>query len=95
MDFEWDKAKCESNLAKHEIDFFDAITIWEGAVIDPLVARQIEQEERYLALGAIGDAAFIIGVVYTLRGTTRRIISARRARRHERKSYQDKFGQGI
>jgi uncharacterized DUF497 family protein len=33
-------------------------------------------------------------VVYTLRDSIRRIISARRARRHERQVYQDQFGAG-
>jgi uncharacterized DUF497 family protein len=36
----------------------------------------------------------IIAVVFTWRGEARRLISARRARRHERQDYPDVFGKG-
>ena len=94
MDFEWDEVKREANLAKHFIDFVDAATIWRGHVIDPLATREVAGESRRLALGTIGDAEWIIAVVYTPRDTARRIISARRARRSERQVYQDQFGRG-
>ncbi|MBS0480810.1 MAG: BrnT family toxin [Proteobacteria bacterium] len=94
MDFEWDERKRDSNYAKHQIDFVDAASIWNRPLIDPAYVRQVGNEERVVALGTIGDAQFIIAVVYTIRGSTKRIISARRARRHERQSYTDKFGSG-
>ncbi len=31
MEFEWNEEKAEANLAKHGIDFEDAIAIFEGA----------------------------------------------------------------
>lgn len=94
MNFEWDEAKCDANIAKHQIDFHDAAAIWQRPVIDPAFERLVGVEIRRVAIGTIGDAAILIAVVYTNRGSTRRIISARRARRHERKCYQDKFGSG-
>ncbi|MFZ5745620.1 MAG: BrnT family toxin [Pseudomonadota bacterium] len=94
MDFEWDETKCAANIAKHQIDFRDAAAIWQRPVIDPAFERSVGSEIRRVAIGTIGDAAILIAVVYTVRGTTLRLISARRARRHERKCYQDKFGSG-
>lgn len=94
MDFEWDEAKRKANAAKHFIDFADAISIWKGMSIDPASSRMIAQETRHLALGTIGDDELVIAVIYTIRNETRRIISARRARRNERKAYQSVFGRG-
>lgn len=94
MEFDWDDAKCETNLAKHMIDFRDAITIWKGNVVDPAASRQEGGELRRLALGMVGGEQLIIAVVYTDRGSVRRIISARRARRNERENYQSVFGRG-
>lgn len=94
MEFEWDEAKREANLAKHGIDFLDAITIWHGDVIDPAYSRAQGAETRFLAMGIPQDTDLIICVVYTVRELRRRIISVRRARRNERQSYQSHFGRG-
>jgi uncharacterized DUF497 family protein len=94
MEFEWDEAKREANLAKHGIDFLDAISIWRGDVIDPAYTGAVDQETRILAIGAPQDTELLIWVVYTIREERRRIISVRRARRNERKTYQNKFGRG-
>jgi uncharacterized DUF497 family protein len=83
--FEWDDAKNIINLKRHEIDFEDAIAIWRG----PVLERQSDRhgEERWLTIGTIGDR--ILAVAWTKRGSRRRIISARPARRgSERKDYQ-------
>jgi uncharacterized protein (DUF4415 family) len=34
MEFEWNEEKAEANLAKHGIDFEDAIAIFEGATLE-------------------------------------------------------------
>ena len=94
MQFEWDEAKRRENIAKHGIDFRDAVTIWDGPVIDPASVRNERGERRPLALGIEADDERIIAVVYTWRDSLRRIISARRARDYERTAYQDRFGRG-
>ena len=81
IEFEWDEAKRHQNLAKHGIDFLDAIRI---LVSDPLIRRSLsEGEERFIAIGP--NRGIFWAVVYTMRGNTVRIISARRARRNERR----------
>lgn len=87
MDYEWDDAKAAANLAKHGIDFLDAI----GALADPHRIEDIDDgfaygEERINTIGMTrGNVLF---VVTTLRDEQLcRLISARRATRHEQARY--------
>jgi uncharacterized protein len=95
MEFEWDDDKRAANLAKHGVDFLDAVTLWRKPVIDPIAHPTVKQESRATAIGVIGDDEIIIAIVYTVRNGIVRLISARRARRNERKYYQDRFGRGT
>jgi uncharacterized DUF497 family protein len=83
MLFDWDEPKRQANLAKHLIDFEDAIQIFYGPVFEKSQHRQ--GEDRVLAIGLMEGIEIV--VVYVLRGKTRRIISARRAHRNERQDY--------
>ena len=83
--FEWDEAKRRTNLAKHGIDFVDALAIFDGYVDDKPDRRRDYGEERRIVLGEI--ARRVLVVVYTWRNGNRRLISARRARTDERKEY--------
>ena len=92
--FSWDERKRESNLLKHEIDFEDAIGIFDGPV---LISRSDQHGEiRYKALGVVEGRE--IAVVCTLRGRQKqdcRIISARRARREERRAYHSRVARSA
>jgi uncharacterized DUF497 family protein len=85
--FQYDPSKAASNLKKHGVSFADA----EGVFYDPLAIHQLDpdsdDEERFVAVGE-GSAGTILVVVYTLRGEEIRLISARRATRHEVKYYE-------
>jgi len=85
--FQFDPTKATSNLKKHGVSFADA----EGVFYDPLAVHQVdpdsEDEERFVAVG-MGSAGVVLVIVYTLRGEEIRLISARRATRHEVKSYE-------
>jgi uncharacterized protein len=83
MLFEWDESKRQSNLAKHHIDFQDAIEIFDGPIFEK--ATRSHGENRILAIGLIESIEIV--VVYATRGKRRRIISARRAHRDERQEY--------
>ena len=83
MLFEWDESKRRANLAKHLIDFEDAIQVFDGPVIKK--AQRRNGEMRILAIGLIHEVEIV--VVYVMRGECRRIISARRAHRDERQTY--------
>ncbi len=85
MLFEWDESKRQSNLAKHHIDFQDAKRIFERPTFEK--ATRSRGEDRVLAIGLLEDVEIV--VVYVIRGKRRRIISARRAHRDERKDYSN------
>ena len=86
MDFEWDEAKNEANVVKHGIGFEEAIWIFAGPIVRRIDARRDYGEVRVQATGIRNDEVWT--VVYAIRDEKRRIISARRASRAERRAYR-------
>ena len=86
MPFEWDAAKNARNLAKHGVDFDAAVRVFDGPVMEKIDTRRIYTEQRIAAVGVVNGIELFL--VYTWRGPNRRIISARRANRHEREAYR-------
>ncbi|HEU0078037.1 MAG TPA: BrnT family toxin [Longimicrobiaceae bacterium] len=84
LEFEWDERKCQANLAKQGIDFEDAARVFDGPTLEGASNR--DGEERRLAVGVVEERE--VAVVYTVREGRYRIISARRARRYERRAYR-------
>jgi uncharacterized protein len=87
VQYEWDNGEAAVNLRKHGVDFMDAIAaIQDPNRLDEIDGRFVYNEERIAVIGmARGDVLF---VVVTLRGEdTCRIISARKATRHEQNRY--------
>lgn len=84
--FEWDTRKNAANRRKHGVDFADAIRIFDGPVVEGRDERE-DREIRLIAFGAVGLR--VLAVVYTWRGDTRRIITARKATSNERKAYYE------
>ncbi|MDE1903207.1 MAG: BrnT family toxin [Alphaproteobacteria bacterium] len=89
MDFEWDRKKNARNIAERGIDFIWAAGIFLGPIIESVDARRDYGEVRWIAIGTADDIELV--VVYTWRGTRRRIISARKAHDSERKRYRAVF----
>jgi uncharacterized DUF497 family protein len=89
MEFEWDPAKCRATVTRRGIDFASAAGIFAGAVIEAIDARRNYGEIRARAISETEGAIPV--VVYTDRGTRRRIISARRANEKERKEWLKLF----
>jgi uncharacterized protein len=90
MDCEWDERKRRSNLAKHGVDFADACGIFAGPTIEATDTRRRYGEIR---IGAYGEAGgVVLFVVYTWRRGRLRLISARKAGRHEREAYVAALG---
>lgn len=93
MECEWDKAKNETNVKKHGIDFEFAQEIFQGRFISKIDARRDYGEIRLLTLGTFGE--FILLVVYTMQEENIRIISARRANKEERMVYYGYITRGT
>jgi len=83
--FEWDLDKADSNLQKHGIGFEDAVRVFDGPTADSLTLRR--GELRAMAVGRLEGIE--VTVVYVVRGSTFRIILARRARKDERRAYRE------
>jgi len=89
VNYEWDETKRAANIAKHGVDFVDAV----GAVEDPTgftwEDRDALGEARFATLG-YGFCGRILYVVWTERDIeTIRIISARKASPGEARHYQE------
>jgi uncharacterized protein len=84
--FEWDETKRTLNLDKHGVDFVDSVEVFH----DP---NRVELETvrhgeiRYQTIASVNNIVLLI--VYTIRNKVKRIISARRVSKNERKTYFD------
>ena len=81
----WDESKRQSNLRKHGIDFVRAAAIFNSPILEKVDNRYDYGESRLIALGETNGV--ILFVVYTMRGSVYRIISARRATKREQRQY--------
>lgn len=87
MKFEWDEAKAKSNFRAHGVSFELAKTVFEDAfAVDRIDNREAYGEERFVIIG-MAEGQVLLFVAYTERGERTRIISARRATKHEQDFY--------
>ena len=88
LTFEWDPNKAKRNLEIHGVSFDEASTVFKDplslAIYDPLHS---DREDRFVLIGT-SFANRLLVVVHTERGDRIRIISARKANKHERKYYE-------
>ena len=90
MRFTWDPGKARSNRRDHGVSFEVAAHVWRDPLHVVLPDRWQEGEERWHAIGRVGGATLL--VVHSYPGGDEpviRIISARRATRHERRAYEE------
>jgi hypothetical protein len=85
--FIWDESKRRTNLRKHGIDFQDLPGPFDGPSIDNPDVHHSDVEERWQRL--IWFHTRVVLVVYTERGDTIRVISARPATAEETDIYLD------
>ena len=85
MNFEWDDNKNEINRKKHNVSFEEARTIFDDD--DSLEQKAAYRGEKRIIRVGKSATKLILMVVYTLRRTAVRIISARQAGRSERNAY--------
>jgi uncharacterized DUF497 family protein len=84
--FEWNKLKAKDNYAKHGVSFDLAKKVFKDPfAVEFLDDREDYGEERFVILGMVDG--HILYVAYTERNETIRIISARRATKHEQETY--------
>jgi uncharacterized DUF497 family protein len=83
--FGWDENKRQANVAKHGIDFVDAQDVFKDPAAFTYRSRQPTNERRFVTIGSVKGV--LVAVISASREGTVRIISARVARRTERKMY--------
>jgi uncharacterized DUF497 family protein len=88
--FEWDETKSERCLRERGYNFAFASGIFDGPTIEWDDDRKNYGERRVVAVGRV--KGFILVVVYTLRGDTRRIIASWPAKKEIRDVYQALHG---
>ena len=89
MEFEWDSQKAKSNLAKHDISFEEAKTVFEDPLyVDFYDPDHSEAEHRYILIGESSRNRILL-VSYTERGYQIRLISARQVTKQEIKADQE------
>lgn len=82
-DIDYDPAKSNQVYQRHGFTLGYASRIFDGPVWE--WQSPVPGEHRIRAMGYVDDRA--ITVIYTWRGNTRRIVTARPARRAERHGY--------
>ena len=86
----WDEKKRKFNLSKHGIDFRDAAKVFDGPLVAVEDTRQDYGEARYVALGLL--EGIVVSMVYTERGSVIRLISIRKALKHETRFLLSQIG---
>jgi uncharacterized protein len=88
MQFEWDDAKNQENIRKHKIDFADVSPMFESPMLIEPDDRSDYGEDRWFGLGFLHNNIAV--VIWTERqNDVIRIISVRRANRHEQQRLED------
>ena len=85
MDIEYDTDKDGANLIKHGHSLLIGRIVLENAIGDVLDPRDYGGEERRAAYGLVNGR--LLMCVYTLRGSTYRVISVRKANKREQRKW--------
>ena len=90
LSFEWDEKKNHSNIQKHRISFEEAKSVFTDPharlIPDP---DHSDEEDRYILLGLSEELrTLVVCHCYRRNSTVIRIISARKANRHEKNEYE-------
>jgi len=87
--FAWDSTKAKKNIKIHGVSFDEASTAFKDTlsltIYDPLHS---DDEHRQILIGSSYQNRMLV-IVYTERGDKIRIISARKATKHERNRYEE------
>jgi uncharacterized DUF497 family protein len=90
VNFEWDEAKNQENIRKHGLDFGDAWEIFGGPLFPALDLRADYGEDRWKVTGLLGSRVVVVTFVFRDNKSVR-IISLRKALRHERKKFEEEI----
>ena len=87
--FEWDANKANTNIAKHEVSFEEATTVFQDVtaiIFDD--ENHSDEELREIIVGHFVRSRLLL-VCFTERNDAIRIINARKATRREHQDYEE------
>ena len=86
--FEWDAGKAEKDWELHRVARTESEQpLFKRPVLVTSADRHASEETRYAALGQTNTGR-LLAIVFTIRGTLIRVISARDMSRRERRVYE-------
>ncbi len=91
--FEWDEAKRLANIRKHGLDFVGIEEVFEGPTFTFEDDRLEYSETRLVTFGFWKGR--VVAVVHTESQDAIRIISIRKASKHETKDFFSQIGHGL
>ena len=94
VDFVWDARKNESNIAKHGLDFADARHVFDAPLLVALDERDDYGEDRWIGIGFL-DGRVVVIVFTGPDENSIRVISLRKALRHERERFGAYLEDGL
>ena len=92
MHFEWDENKNRENIRRHGLNFEDAHFVFQRPMLRILDDRKDYGEDRWIGIGMLDGIRVVVVVFTEVYENTIRIISMRKALAHERKRYQQTYG---
>jgi len=90
MKYVWDGEKNRGNVRKHGIDFADVPKMFSHPMVTFLDQRMDYGEDRWIGIGLLRGIVAAIVFTEPQEGTIR-IISARKATKHEENIYADEI----
>ena len=84
--FEWDDEKASDNWRNHGVTFPHAAKAFRDPFLVEWIDERVNYGEERINLLGMGDGT-LLHVTYTERGARTRLISARRAEKHEQDDY--------
>ncbi len=90
MTYTWDEEKNRANIRKHGIDFLDVPAMFQHPMVTFLDQRKDYGEDRWIGIGILKTLLAVV-VFAEPKPDTVRIISARKATRHEEGIYRDEI----
>ena len=90
MKYEWDEIKNRLNIRNHGIDFMDVPSMFQHPMVMFLDQRINYGEDRWIGIGILKTVLAVV-VFAEPNDETIRIISARKATKHEEQIYRDEI----
>ena len=87
--FLWDPRKAASNERKHGIGFQEATTVFDDVLSVTIADPDHSVDEQRFLLVGLSTRRRLLVVAHSESGGSIRIISARRANRQERRTYEE------